>query len=176
MNVPFRSQYDASPYQNSNCGPAALGMVLQAYGLNVPADRLRAIADQLQGTSAYNDGIALDYLQAIARQAGLRTEGLGTPDGHYRRWTMADVIREVRRGYPVITLVHFASLPTHTGSGSASDHYVVVARIRRLGDCIAGDPLLFYRGRFTLSATTDGDSPPEVLDSLLSWPRFADWM
>jgi 3-hydroxy-9,10-secoandrosta-1,3,5(10)-triene-9,17-dione monooxygenase reductase component len=59
---------------------------------------------------------------------------------------------------------------------SEGDHYVVVARITRLGDCIAGDPLLFYRGRFTLSATTDGDSPPEVLDSLLSWPQFADWM
>jgi 3-hydroxy-9,10-secoandrosta-1,3,5(10)-triene-9,17-dione monooxygenase reductase component len=56
------------------------------------------------------------------------------------------------------------------------DHFVVVARIIRLGDCIAGDPLLFYRGRFTLSAATDADAPPEVLDSLLSWPRFADWM
>lgn len=56
------------------------------------------------------------------------------------------------------------------------DHYVVVARITRLGDCIAGDPLLFYRGRFTLSATADDGSLPEVVDTLLSWPRFADWM
>jgi 3-hydroxy-9,10-secoandrosta-1,3,5(10)-triene-9,17-dione monooxygenase reductase component len=58
----------------------------------------------------------------------------------------------------------------------AGDHYVVIGRVTRLGDCIAGDPLLFYRGRFTLSATTDEDAPPEVLDSLLAWPRFADWM
>jgi 3-hydroxy-9,10-secoandrosta-1,3,5(10)-triene-9,17-dione monooxygenase reductase component len=58
----------------------------------------------------------------------------------------------------------------------AGDHFVVIARVTELGDCVAGDPLLFYRGRFTLSATTDGDAPPEVVDTLLAWPRFADWM
>jgi 3-hydroxy-9,10-secoandrosta-1,3,5(10)-triene-9,17-dione monooxygenase reductase component len=58
----------------------------------------------------------------------------------------------------------------------AGDHLVVIARVAELGDCTAGDPLLFYRGRFTLSATTDGDAPPEVVDTLLAWPRYADWM
>jgi 3-hydroxy-9,10-secoandrosta-1,3,5(10)-triene-9,17-dione monooxygenase reductase component len=58
----------------------------------------------------------------------------------------------------------------------AGDHYVVVARVTHLGDSIAGDPLLFYRGRFTLSAQVSEDSPPEVVDTLLAWPRFADWM
>ncbi len=57
----------------------------------------------------------------------------------------------------------------------AGDHYVVIARVTDLGDSVAGDPLLFYRGRFTLSAT-EADSPPEVVDTLLAWPRFADWM
>jgi len=58
----------------------------------------------------------------------------------------------------------------------AGDHYVVIARVTDLGICVAGDPLLFYRGRFTLSVTSDGDTPPEVVDTLLAWPRFADWM
>ena len=58
----------------------------------------------------------------------------------------------------------------------AGDHYVVIGRVTHLGDSIAGDPLLFYRGRFTLSAQTSEDSPPEVVDTLLAWPRFADWM
>ena len=58
----------------------------------------------------------------------------------------------------------------------AGDHYVVIARVTDLGDSIAGEPLLFYRGRFTLSAQTEEDSPPEVVDTLLAWPRFADWM
>lgn len=56
------------------------------------------------------------------------------------------------------------------------DHYVVIGRVTDLGDSIAGEPLLFYRGRFTLSALTGEDTPPEVVDTLLAWPRFADWM
>ena len=58
----------------------------------------------------------------------------------------------------------------------SGDHFLVIARVNGLGECVAGQPLLFYRGRFTLSATTDGDSPPEVVDTLLAWPRYADWM
>jgi hypothetical protein len=139
LDVPYRSQFDASPYQNANCGPAALAMVLEAYGLDVPNERLRAIADQLQGTSGYSDGVALEYLEAIARQAGLRAEGLKGSDGRYRQWTMADVIREIRRGYPVITLVHYSSLPAHAGSTSVSDHYVVVVGLTASGFVI-NDP------------------------------------
>jgi 3-hydroxy-9,10-secoandrosta-1,3,5(10)-triene-9,17-dione monooxygenase reductase component len=58
----------------------------------------------------------------------------------------------------------------------AGDHFVVIARVSELGECVRGDPLLFYRGRFTLSAATEADAPPEVVDTLLSWPRYADWM
>jgi 3-hydroxy-9,10-secoandrosta-1,3,5(10)-triene-9,17-dione monooxygenase reductase component len=58
----------------------------------------------------------------------------------------------------------------------AGDHHVVIARVTSLGDSTAGDPLLFYRGRFTLSAAAEEGSLPEVVDSLLAWPRFADWM
>lgn len=57
----------------------------------------------------------------------------------------------------------------------AGDHFIVTARVTDVGDSVAGDPLLFYRGRFTLSAT-DTDTLPEVVDTLLAWPRFADWM
>jgi hypothetical protein len=114
-------------------------MVLQAYGLEVSNSRLRAIANQLQGTSGYNDGVALDYLQAIGRQAGLQTDGLYDANGHYRKWTMGDVIQEIRHGYPVITLVHFASLPSHTSSTSTSDHYVVVVGVSSAGFVI-NDP------------------------------------
>jgi 3-hydroxy-9,10-secoandrosta-1,3,5(10)-triene-9,17-dione monooxygenase reductase component len=57
----------------------------------------------------------------------------------------------------------------------AGDHYVVIGRVTHLGDSVAGDPLLFYRGRFTLAADA-GEGPPEVVDTLLAWPRYADWM
>ncbi|HLZ08407.1 MAG TPA: C39 family peptidase [Chloroflexota bacterium] len=144
LSVPFRSQFDASPYQNSNCGPSSLAMVLLAYGLDVPNDRLRSIADSLQGTSGYNDGIALEYLQAIAQQAGLNTEGLFDANGHYHQWSMGDVIREIRLGHPVITLVHYASLPAHATSGSTADHYIVVVGVTTTG-FVVNDPASVQR-------------------------------
>jgi 3-hydroxy-9,10-secoandrosta-1,3,5(10)-triene-9,17-dione monooxygenase reductase component len=58
----------------------------------------------------------------------------------------------------------------------AGDHFIVIARVTELGECVAGEPLLFYRGRFTLSATTGEDELPEVVDTLLAWPRYADWI
>src|SRR4029077_20053899 len=117
LSVPFRSQFDSSPYQNSNCGPSSLAMGLLAFGRDASNARLRSIADSLQGTSGYNDGIALEYLQAIGQQAGLSAEGLFDANGHYHQWSMGDVIREIRLGHPVITLVHYASLPAHATSG-----------------------------------------------------------
>jgi 3-hydroxy-9,10-secoandrosta-1,3,5(10)-triene-9,17-dione monooxygenase reductase component len=86
------------------------------------------------------------------------------------RWTPAP------NGTPVLAgVLTWAACSVET-SYEAGDHYVVVARVTDLGDSIAGEPLLFYRGRFTLSAQTGEDTPPEVVDTLLSWPRFADWM
>jgi len=54
------------------------------------------------------------------------------------------------------------------------DHSIVVGRVRELGECGSERPLLFYRGRFTTSAESAG--PPEVVETLLAWPRHADWM
>jgi 3-hydroxy-9,10-secoandrosta-1,3,5(10)-triene-9,17-dione monooxygenase reductase component len=58
----------------------------------------------------------------------------------------------------------------------AGDHYVVVGRVCELGDCVAGPPLLFYRGRYADTAAQPADGPPELVDTLLAWPRHADWM
>ncbi|MGH2457321.1 MAG: C39 family peptidase [Chloroflexota bacterium] len=147
LDVPYRGQYDGSPYQNSNCGPAALGMVLQAYGIQATTAQLRAAADQLQGTTGYDQGVALDFLQAIAQEAGLRTEGLTGANGRYRQWSIADLIAEVREGHPVITLVRYATLPDHAGSTSTSDHYVVVIGVTDQG-LIINDPAFTGNGGF----------------------------
>jgi 3-hydroxy-9,10-secoandrosta-1,3,5(10)-triene-9,17-dione monooxygenase reductase component len=56
----------------------------------------------------------------------------------------------------------------------AGDHYLVVGRVTTLGPSRAGRPLLFYRGRY--AATDPGSGPAEVVDTLLAWPRHADWM
>ena len=56
----------------------------------------------------------------------------------------------------------------------AGDHHLVTGRVTGLGPCRPGRPLLFYRGRYV--ATDPGAGPPEVVDTLLAWPRHADWM
>jgi 3-hydroxy-9,10-secoandrosta-1,3,5(10)-triene-9,17-dione monooxygenase reductase component len=58
----------------------------------------------------------------------------------------------------------------------AGDHHVVIGRVTELGACGAGQPLLFYRGRYALTAVRPADGPPELVDTLLAWPRHADWM
>ena len=59
----------------------------------------------------------------------------------------------------------------------AGDHYLVVGRVTMLGPCRAGRPLLFYRGRYAATDPGDlGSGPAEVVDTLLAWPRYADWM
>ncbi|HEY3110123.1 MAG TPA: cysteine peptidase family C39 domain-containing protein, partial [Chloroflexota bacterium] len=72
LEVPIRSQFDGTEYQASNCGPTSMAMVLDSFGVAVPTEKLRNLANVLQGTYDRETGIALDYLAEIAREAGLR--------------------------------------------------------------------------------------------------------
>ncbi len=58
----------------------------------------------------------------------------------------------------------------------AGDHHVVLGRVTELGPCGTQQPLLFYRGRYGVTAAAPADGPPEVVDTLLAWPRHADWI
>ena len=58
----------------------------------------------------------------------------------------------------------------------AGDHYVAVGRVTELGDCGPQRPLLFYRGRYGVTEVEPADRPPEIVDTLLSWARHADWI
>jgi 3-hydroxy-9,10-secoandrosta-1,3,5(10)-triene-9,17-dione monooxygenase reductase component len=58
----------------------------------------------------------------------------------------------------------------------AGDHLVVVGRVTQLGEPGADRPLLFYRGRYAVTAPTPPAEPPEVVDTLLAWPRHTDWI
>jgi 3-hydroxy-9,10-secoandrosta-1,3,5(10)-triene-9,17-dione monooxygenase reductase component len=58
----------------------------------------------------------------------------------------------------------------------AGDHYVVLGRVTGLGECGPGRPLLFYRGRYGVTAGEPADGLPEIVDTLLAWPRHADWI
>ncbi len=58
----------------------------------------------------------------------------------------------------------------------AGDHQVVIGLVTALGECAAARPLLFYRGRYTGIEASPPHDPPEVVDTLLSWPRHTDWI
>ncbi len=58
----------------------------------------------------------------------------------------------------------------------AGDHYVVIGQVLELGECGPQRPLLFYRGRYATSAAPAPEGPPEVVETLLAWPKHADWM
>jgi 3-hydroxy-9,10-secoandrosta-1,3,5(10)-triene-9,17-dione monooxygenase reductase component len=63
-----------------------------------------------------------------------------------------------------------------TAVHEAGDHYVVVGSVTELGPLAPDLPLLFYRGRYAAIDQGSANGPPEVVDTLLAWPRHADWM
>jgi 3-hydroxy-9,10-secoandrosta-1,3,5(10)-triene-9,17-dione monooxygenase reductase component len=81
-----------------------------------------------------------------------------------------------RSGAPVLagalTWVDCAVEAVH----AAGDHYLVVGRVTELGPTQPGRPLLFYRGRYAAIDAGSDTGPPEVVDTLLAWPRHADWL
>ncbi|BBH67439.1 monooxygenase [Actinoplanes sp. OR16] len=56
------------------------------------------------------------------------------------------------------------------------DHDIVVGRVTALGPCRDAAPLVFHRGRYTATVAVSPHEPPEVVDTLLSWPRHNDWI
>ncbi len=85
------------------------------------------------------------------------------------RWSPSSSGAPVLAG--VLTWVGCAVEAVH----EAGDHLVVLGRVTELGECCNEQPLLFYRGRYGVSAEA-ADSPPELVDTLLAWPRHADWI
>jgi len=83
------------------------------------------------------------------------------------RWTPSPAGTPVLDG--VLTWVDATIETVHP----AGDHDVVVGRVTALGPYRDDRPLLFYRGRYT---GTQVSGPPEVVDTLLAWPRHDDWM
>jgi 3-hydroxy-9,10-secoandrosta-1,3,5(10)-triene-9,17-dione monooxygenase reductase component len=116
--------------------------------------------------------------------------------GHFCASVLADEQRELARIFGASGAGKFAGVrwsPSRSGAPvldgaltwagctvetvhEAGDHYVVLGRVTELGECRAGPPLLFYRGRFAVTAARPSDGPPEVVDTLLGWPRHTDWM
>src|SRR5207249_7100052 len=132
MSIPFHTQKDGGRFQGSNCGPATLGMVLDAFGMAHDNAELRLETHTYQGTVGARTGTALQHMAHVAADYGLEPIGLyQRPDGLYgkdgfARLTVDDVRAEVLAGHPVIPLVKFRLLPGHEDSTFRADHYVVI--------------------------------------------------
>ena len=131
LPVPYRTQLDGSAYQSANCGPASIGMVLQAFGKYMPTTDLRRAANRMQGTAGwYDSGVALEVLTEIVSEHGLVPRGLFVPGGAsrrgYVRWSMDDVRQALRNGDVMVPQVHLATLPGQEHSHRGVDHFIVI--------------------------------------------------
>jgi hypothetical protein len=162
--VPFRTQRDGSPYAGSNCGPAALAMVLESYGISQGNDDLRYLTHSYQGTWPRRGGTALEHMAQVGIDLGLQAGGLWEGGG-FRRWSIADVRAEVEQGHPVIALVKYRLLPGRDYSPVRYDHYIVLWDVTPDG-FIYNDPI--YEGgdegysRFMTNAQLDAAMAPTM--------------
>ena len=127
LNLPFRSQRDGGPWESSNCGPAALGMVLDGFGIvGQKTDDLRFRSHTYQDTVGQRTGTALQHLTHVAEDFGLSTYGLYATDGSFRSWTPDDIRAQLQQGRPVMALVRLYLLPGYEWIGPRWAHYILV--------------------------------------------------
>jgi Peptidase_C39 like family len=126
--APYRSQLDGAPYAAANCGPTAVGMALDAFGVSVAPRQLRAEALDAQHMYGNGVGTLITALAAVVEQHGLTAEDLYA-GGALRRWDVDDVRAHLRQGQPVIVQVRYRSLPGRGTVPYFGDHYIVVTGI-----------------------------------------------
>ncbi|HEY3080592.1 MAG TPA: SH3 domain-containing protein [Chloroflexota bacterium] len=149
LRVPYRTQLDGSAYAGANCGPASVGMALEAFGTYMPTTDIRRAANRMQGTTGWYDvGTSLDVLAEIAARNGLVVRGLHSGGG-YDRWSFDDVRRALRNGHVVIPQVHLATLPGQEHSSRAVDHFIVIVGYKE-GRFIYHDPAFVGGGGHSL--------------------------
>jgi hypothetical protein len=125
----YRTQLDGSRYAASDCGPASLGMVLDAYGIQRSTIDLRELTHTYQGTWPNRGGTALQHMAHVAQDFFVPVHGLyegDIPDGAFHRWTIDEVVDQVRQGRWVIPLVRYNLLPGHTDTAVRTGHYIVI--------------------------------------------------
>lgn len=138
--IPWRSQYDSSPYASSNCGPASLGMAMSYYGEWWSTASIRRSTNERSGVVGFDDGTDWPSLAYAAETRGFTVVGLYDSAGSYREWTIDDLVKETDQEHPVLLLVHFRSLPGHDDSTYYGDHYIVFLGLMADGRVVYHDP------------------------------------
>jgi LysM repeat protein len=137
--APYRSQMDGSPYAAANCGPTAVGMAMEAFGVSLPPRQVRAAALDAQHIYGNGVGTLITALAAVAQQQGLSVVGL-YDGGGVHRWSLDDLRAQVQQGHPVVVQVRYRSLPGRGGAYYFGDHYILVTGVVNAG-FLYNDPL-----------------------------------
>ncbi|HEY0581710.1 MAG TPA: LysM peptidoglycan-binding domain-containing protein [Chloroflexota bacterium] len=138
--APYRSQLDGSPFAEANCGPTAVGMALEAFGVSVPSRQLRAAALDAQRMYGNGVGTLITALAQVVQQNGLSAMDLRDETGNIRKWGLDEIRAHLQAGHPVIVQVRYRSLPGRGGVYYFGDHYILVTGI--LGDgFLYNDPI-----------------------------------
>ena len=138
--APYRSQLDGSAYAEANCGPTAVGMALDAFGLSVPSRQIRAAALDAQRMYGNGVGTLITALAQVVEQNGLEAIGLRDAAGAIRRWGLDDLRAQIQQGRPVIVQVRYRLLPGRGGAYYFGDHYILVTGV--VGDgFLYNDPI-----------------------------------
>jgi hypothetical protein len=138
--APYRSQLDGSPFAEANCGPTAVGMALDAFGVSVPPRQLRAAALEAQHMYGNGVGTLITALAQVVEQNGLSAVDLRDDSGALHRWSLDDVRDQIQQGHPVIVQVRYRSLPGRGGAYYFGDHYILVTGV--VGDgFLYNDPI-----------------------------------
>jgi hypothetical protein len=156
--VPYRSQFDKSVYERSNCGVAAIAMALEHFGVPVPSLELRESINAMTGNWWKDSGIAWRHLMLAVQGRGLLVDGpYAAGDANaFRPWTLDELLAQTTQGRPVIALVRYRTLPGHEGAEYGGDHYVVVLGTAADGRVVYHDPA--FRGLAGAYRTTDRET------------------
>jgi hypothetical protein len=157
LAIPHRTQLDSSAYAQSNCGPASLAMILEAYGLKgYPVDVLRGEVNRIQGNSDPNQGTSLAALGAVAQRAGLYPVNMHARPSVYARWSLEDITASLKAGRPLIVLTRYADLPGNGGYESNTNHYIVLSGL-------SGDQFIYNDAAYPQGKGSGLLIPPETL-------------
>lgn len=138
--APYRSQFDGSPYEGGNCGPAALAMAMARFGEWWSTEGLRRSINRVTGDWSYDGGSDWPSMVAAATERGFEAHGPFNEEGGFRYWDLDDLLAHTEQGRPVILLVRYRALPGHENAAWYGDHYIVFLGLTRDGGVVYHDP------------------------------------
>jgi hypothetical protein len=143
LPVRYRTQLDGSDYAGANCGPTALGMALEAFGIQVQPPQLRSEVLLTQDDLPTDDeaGSYIWSLAQVAQNHGVKPLGLYDADGEtVHQWTVDEITQQVANHHPVIAQVRYRFLPRRGDSAYYGDHYVVITGLLE-NELLYDDPI-----------------------------------